>query len=785
MILIDTSNSYPHKGTHQKEYRLLSHPDTLLKDHLRHVANACKNTIEDLHLLHKDIVRTAYLIGACHDIGKGTPYFQRYILGDKGGDVLLKSHAMISSIYCSWVLIHDKQISEANRKFLAFAASLVIQGHHGCLKSQDKYYDRIIDFRDKKIFENQIESFKFYRDEMETITTHDLGLMSFSEFCRCWHQFLSSVFKNLVLSTIRLSGGEMEPYFVINMLFSALIDADTMDAAKLDRPPRLELDCEAVRNYIKNFKQEKEIDIKRKRLFDQVNICPTENRIYTFTADTGLGKTLTIMNFALNLRNGNKRRIIYVAPFLSIIDQNMEKFQDVFKHDMSRNSNLILTHHHLANVKYEESISEKEYSASQSELLTHGWNGEIIGTTLIQFFNMVHGRWTSQLRRFDNTIGSIVILDEVQSIPFSLWKIVREDLLYLANKLNYTVILVTATQPLIFLPEDNVKEIADQTLSKLPQRVTFLNCIRLDKDITLDDFCDKMNELILNNKDKNLMIELNTIFTAEYVFDNITSKAHDIRFLSSQVIPFHRRPRINEIKQQLTTQKKVILVTTQVIEAGVDIDFDIGVRDIGPIDSIVQAAGRVNREFNRAAKDSPFYVYRIIDDRRDFRPEHAKYVYHEVAIEIVKSILTPSVSDIQSLVSRYYQEVRRRQSMNKSDKIYGYITNLDYEHAEKEFNILDEAMYKQPLFIEFDDNATEVWEKYLVLLQAENGGQRRRSAESIQLRNEMGQYMINVNAGDIERLGLLHTSGIFKIDRDRINELYDKEKGFISLAVQA
>jgi CRISPR-associated endonuclease/helicase Cas3 len=583
--------------------------------------------------------------------------------------------------------------------------------------------------------------------EMEAITTKDLGLGSFVEFCKDWEKHLF-YFSNEGLDK-PIFEDKIEPYFIINMLFSALLDTDNMDAAELERPSRLELDYDIIKSHIsKNLKETKKIDKLRSALFKQVNEFPIDPNVkrYTLTAPTGLGKTLTSVNLALRIRKKiweekqYRAKIIYVAPFISILDQNMEVLQKVFMHEKEKNTNLLLIHHHLANARYHDDIKHEDYATFQSEFLTHGWNAEVVVTTFVQFFVMVFGRFTSQIRRLDNIIGGIVILDEVQSIPFDLWDIVREGLLYLSNKFNFTIILMTATQPLIFKEGETI-EIANNI--QLPPRVTFE--LRNDKQITLYNFCVEMHELVARSKGKNIMIELNTIYTAKEVFDSLsTVTSHNIRFLSSQVIPKHRRPRINEIKDNLEKNRKgrskpVILVTTQVVEAGVDLDFDTAVRDVGPIDSIVQAAGRCNREFDRRAEESLFYVYRIVDDRKEQKREHARYVYEDVAIEIANSMLNTNNINIEELVQQYYRTIRRRQSNQKSNEIYDFISDLDYENIEKQCRLLDEDSYKLPLFVEFDEDAIQIWEKYLALSRVENNNKARRTAESIQLRNAMGQ----------------------------------------------
>jgi CRISPR-associated endonuclease/helicase Cas3 len=434
---------------------------------------------------------------------------------------------------------------------------------------------------------------------------------------------------------------------------------------------------------------------------------------------------------------------------------------------------------------HDDSFKKEGYNTSQSELLIHGWNAEVIVTTFIQFFNMVFGRYTSQLRRLVNTIGSIVILDEVQSIPYDLWDIVRNGLIFLSKNFSFTIILMTATQPMIFRESETVEIAAtNEEIKAIPRRVSFV--LRDEHEITLDEFCKEMNDLVAKYQDKNILIELNTIYTAKQCFDNLQSKNHEIRFLSSQVIPKHRRPRINEIKKILSdkTNKKVILVSTQVIEAGVDLDFNVAVRDIGPVDSIVQTAGRCNREGGREAEDSPFFVYRIIDNRDKYRREHAQYVYGSVAIEITRSILNSArqISDIANLVDNYNKEVKFRRSNLTSDEIYNHVSELNYEEVAKKFLLIDEDEYKLPVFVDFDDDATRIWKRFVDILINDDKNEKRKSrtAEYIELRNQMGQYMIDVREKEIQAADLQEINGIYKINRKDIGILYEKEKGFVT-----
>jgi CRISPR-associated endonuclease/helicase Cas3 len=386
-----------------------------------------------------DLAVAAFVTGATHDIGKGTTFFQDYMLGHMKIDPLLKSHSMISSLYCSWCILDNPKISDSHRDLLAVASALAIQGHHGSLKRPTSYLRNGLDvFDDKEIFARQIKAFQKI-DEIENIS-QSLGLRSFVEFTKNWNPYFYEFSKILLKSPFFIQKefpDLKEPYFMINLLYSALLDADRMDTARL-KSDRTEIRPGMVTDFVRKLNSppfssdDNTITRFRNILFDSIYkesmTIDLNHRLFTLTAPTGLGKTLASVNFALTLRerirqrNGFIPRIIYVAPFISILDQNMKVLQDVFQSQQLQQSNLLLMHHHLAPINYTKSMIDEQknesYSTSQSELLIQGWNSEIIVTTFVQFFNTIFGRFTSQLRRLHNLLGSIIILDEVQSVPF-------------------------------------------------------------------------------------------------------------------------------------------------------------------------------------------------------------------------------------------------------------------------------------------------------------------------------------------------------------------------------
>jgi CRISPR-associated endonuclease/helicase Cas3 len=242
-------------------------------------------------------------------------------------------------------------------------------------------------------------------------------------------------------------------------------------------------------------------------------------------------------------------------------------------------------------------------------------------------------------------------------------------------------------------------------------------------------------------------------------------------FLSSQIIPKLRGPRIDIIKRNLENSKKVILVCTQVVEAGVDIDFDITVRDIGPIDAIVQTAGRCNRNGTKKPENSLFFVYRLInEDGRQF----ARQIYGRVAIDVSESIIGKEHS-ILDLVNQYYREIKTRRSNLESVKINADIDELNYEDVEENFKLIDEP-FKVPVFVEYDNRETKVWTDFVNFSNLERVDRNR--GRFLEIMHEMEQYMIGISRIDVEKAGLVEFSGIFKLDNNNIGRFYDTNVGF-------
>ncbi len=450
---------------------------------------------------------------------------------------------------------------------------------------------------------------------------------------------------------IRKLNHETTNFIILNLLYSLLIDADKSDVIIRDISvfKRMEsISGNLVDNYkakstfadspINNLREKAYIEIT------QSNINPDE-KICSINLPTGIGKTLTSLSYALKLREsrGLKHRIIYALPFLSIIDQNSFVFETVIKENgINPDSNILLKHHHLSEIFYRK--AENEFELDEAKILIEGWNSEIIITTFVQLFHSLISNRNKSIRKFHRLANSIIILDEIQSIPVKYWMLLKNVLSHLSEMLDAYIILVTATEPLIF-GKGEIKGLADKDFYfKALDRISIKPM--LDKAMTISelsgcfDFKDKKTYLFI----------FNTITAARDFYNLIKDGRRRTTYLSTQITPKERLERINKIKKGLYK----VAVSTQLVEAGVDIDFDVVVRDIAPLDSINQAAGRCNRNGKQKGK---VYIVSLSDDRGRL---YSSYIYDPVLIDITRKILSNRTeikeSELLRLNDEYYKE---------------------------------------------------------------------------------------------------------------------------------
>ena len=795
-------------------FKLKSHPDKLLVNHLRRVGELSQKTVADklLNIDDADLLKdAAYLIGITHDLGKATEFFQKYIVElDEKKKKSLKAkdtthHGLLSAFFTYAVMKEYLNQTERNgglAEYLPILSFLAVKRHHGNLQNaMDEIKETDVD-KEKilKIADEQIKLID--RAEIGEILSRLLSQENINikiDVDNIINYIQTDSIKDIrrkEKSFVRsLSDkGDLYPYFISQFLYSALLDADKTDAGlddiKLDR---LDLSPNLVDDFreLKGFSSNKDnINSLRNQIYEEaverINDWNLDDKIISLNVPTGTGKTLAALSLSLKLRarleneKEIKPRIIYALPFLSIIDQNYGVFKDVVSpnNEDLKDSRLLLKHHHLADVKYK--TEENEYDVDKSLLLLEGWNAEIIVTTFWQLFNTLFSNRNKQLRKFNKLANSIIILDEVQAVPHQYWQLIHDSLKLLCEKFNSYVIFMTATQPLIFdEAKGEIKEIA-QRKEEYFRGLNRIELIpRIERALTLDEFKALLNEDLIQKNEKDFLIVLNTIGSAQMVYKFIQDlKLENTKevFLSTNVIPKVRLERINEIRKSKDSQKvRKVIVSTQLIEAGVDIDADIVYRDFAPLDSINQVAGRCNRNSSKDEKGT-VSIFILKDDRKEFY----KYIYDPFLISKTLDILKPikgpiKESEFLDLNNKYFKAVKRGMGEIDSKESLECIAGLAFKDLSEKFKLIEEDYPKVDVFVEIDDQAKEIWRQYRDLQTEKN--HLERTKKYLKMKKDFSEYLISAPDKFAHSL-IVEGSDIGYISNAELPNYYDAETGF-------
>ncbi len=623
----------------------------------------------------------------------------------------------------------------------------------------------------------------------------------------------SRSFDSSILSSILL----------VVLLYSVLQETDKSSAMKISMKARRKdiSFSEAVMKYqsgLKSFKSP--LNDHRNEIFnlsrEKAQTVDLDNdRLLTLNVPTGFGKTLSGLIFATTLRDriirerGRTPRIIYAMPFLSIIEQNYSICELILRKDFPQNeyktipTDILLKHHHLSEIAYEtDTVDNSDFTPNEALFMIEGWQSEIIVTTFYQFLYSFLTRRKNLLRKFQSIGGAIVILDEVQNVDGHYWEIIRNYLKALAFVCNIYFVLTTATLPLIFthteiepiLPSENVKSYYNS-----------LDRVILDVDLEAmvwNDFLSWLNELLNKNPTKNIMFVMNTIKSSKKLFYDINDIFEQTRneqrpqlyYLSTYVTPKERLERIKnitEILREISTPKRVILITTQLVEAGVDLDFDIIVRDFGPLDSIFQVAGRCNRHF-KSKRQGLVYVRKLLDPLTEKDRILSNYIYDSILQDATEQVLRTygnkglrkriPESEFFTLAQEYYRELRNRLSQDTSMKLLEAAATLDFNKLD-DFKLIKDDYSREAVFIELDKKAHEVWQEYEKISKDENLFERKQLFLAI--RKQFYEFVISIKPDLAKNLPL--SSGFRLLPFESLEQFYDNSEnegtGFLDQAI--
>lgn len=567
-----------------------------VKDHCENTADLCMEYgIPQM----KDVL---YATGILHDVGKYQSTFQKRIRGQ---------NIRIEHSVCG-VLVAMKTYHTA----IAYLMGYCIAGHHSGIpdggRITDQEYDSTLAGRIKRT----VEDYSFYKNDLILPKIDSVGVGQYlAEDC----------------------GGEMKNMvdkfaFFTRYIFSCLVDADSTDTAlfcrndSLPRPLKSNFEkCfEKVDRKLNSFRCETELQKARSVLQSQAfKNSRKDGEIYLLNMPTGSGKTLASVKIALEraIRKG-KKRIIYIIPFNSIIEQTAEEFDRLFGEDAE-----ILRHQSTYSYEMDENISEDYKLAARAA--TENWSSDFIITTAVQFFESIYSNKRGKLRKMHNMSDSILIFDEAHLMPEDYLQPCLQALSYITKYLNSEAVLMTATMPdfeylirrYALSGSKIVSLVTDTSKFSEFQKCKYTYVGEVSEEELLKMECEAPSRLFIVNSKKE----------ARKLYEMCTNEMLEGKHyhLSTYLTPLDRKRILAEIREELKSlerdfpeqsvvpkERRITIISTSLIEAGVDLDVYTVFRETAGLDSILQSGGRCNRE-GRREKGTVFLFDLILEGRRE------------------------------------------------------------------------------------------------------------------------------------------------------------------------
>lgn len=623
--------------------------------------------------------KLVYNMALLHDVGKYQDSFQDKIIGKKNIRV---EHSTCGAI-------------EAKKLFGNNGGSLIAQyciaGHHSGLPDGGTMQDTADDITlcGRLAREPNFDDYSDYKKEL------NIGKIDMAE--------LGELMKECVTDEESM----IECFsFVTRYCFSCLTDADTLDTAFFctgREDMELESDFKNCLSKldarIQKFRNETALqkgrDMLQRQVYDKVD---TDSEIYLMNMPTGSGKTLCSMKFALTraLKTG-KRRIIYVIPYNSIIDQTVSVFEEIF----GKSANIL---RHQSSFCVDDIDCEEDYKTHLKNV-TENWNARMIVTTSVQFFESIFDNKRSRLRKLHNFSNSMIIFDEAHLMPVEYLQPCLRAVSYVTRLLDSEAVFLTATMPdfntlvkKYALPTSKITElIHDKKLFECFRKGNFVNIGNVSEEALLADAEEKPSSLIVVNKRT----------TASKLYDLAVGKKYH---LSTYMAAYDRKHVIEEIETEIDKlyhdypdlknvpeDRHIMVISTSLIEAGVDLDFFAVYRELFGLDSILQAGGRCNREGKR--ENSEIYIFNFGDSSDKAR------------VNITKSLIK-KYDDIScsECVTEYYDqlynfndEVIRENSIAKDCP---GIDSIDFAKYARKFRMIDSNTVS--VAVERDEESTEL-----------------------------------------------------------------------------
>ena len=637
-----------------------------LRDHAYNVALRAATHARDFGETQR-----AFLMGTLHDLGKYGDSFQRRLEGQGSGLDHWSSGAIFAKSY-----LRDP------------ALTLCIQGHHVGLQRGDK--SALDELTVKNLTENHPQEL--------CLTEPDLNVL----IPRLKDDGFTVPPKVKTATPITDSAAAM---LDTRMLFSALVDADYLDteaAMRMPdaplRPTGLNLDAAkalaALEKRLTLLSQNTEIPEKTREIRrDLMDACAAAGqqpgRRWTLTAPTGSGKTLAMLRFALTraVQDRRIRRIVVVLPFLSILDQTVDEYREVFP-AAEFGEAFVLEHHSLAGTQKPGDDGQQEQQRD-ARFLTQNWDAPIIVTTSVQLLESLHSGHPGTCRKLHRLAGSVLLLDEVQTLPTALAVTTLKTLSRLSNeKYGAVVVMATATQPAFDTLHEAISKDEPEGGGWQPQEIAppelrlFERSRRVKPTWHLEKAAqwDEVEGWLRDEKQALCIVNLkaHALALAQRL------KGEDgLKHLSTSLCPAHRRMVLEKVRTRLKLGQPCRVVATQCVEAGVDLDFPLVIRALAPLDSIAQAAGRCNRHASQE-----------FGELRVFLPEEEKYPGdpYKRAAQLARALWKEGALDLEEAQTfrRYYQRLWQYEKTDSSP-LSEAILGQDYPEVARLYRLIPKA----------------------------------------------------------------------------------------------
>lgn len=656
------ANLFMEKYAHKKD----TNEKQTIKEHLYKTAKLAEQNAVDVFR------SAAHAIGMAHDIGKYANAFQDRLNGGKGKF----EHSACGAIEYRKFLKTDR-FAPMIEYCIACHHTGLQDGGAGLLEGTMSY--RISEKREKEYTGDW--DYSDYKDEI-ILETPDFNL-------------IKNYFRNL-----KSEKDFIELYaFFTKYLFSCLVDADFIETetfCKSDVKRGLQANFQKAKEYLSDklskMPSSSALQAARSRIQEQAYENSKENtKISILNMPTGSGKTLCSLKIALDkvLFDKSKKRIIYVIPYMGIIEQTAKEFNDIFGEVVD-----ILQHH--SNYSFEqEGDSENQTTMEKLKYASENWDAPMIITTAVQFFESLCHYKTSSLRKMHNMANAVIVFDEIHTLPVECLQPCIRGIGYITKYLNSEAIFLSATMPDYtklfekYVPECSISYLVKNTSDfRYFKKAEYITLGRRDFETIAQKAIEFKQSLIITNSKK----------AAKGLYQLVSGNKYH---LSTFMTPIDREKTIESIKRDLHNGKQITVVSTSLIEAGIDLDFEAVFRELNGLDSILQAGGRSNREGKR--EKGFVFIFERDNDK----------VSKEIRINTTKKLLE-TYEDITSkeCIEQYYNEIfffneKQIESNSIAEGVKNF-SEIPFKTYAKSFKLIKDASVG--IIINQDENSNRLLE---------------------------------------------------------------------------